>query len=88
LTERLEASMLWRIHQPFASQRHGADKKLNLTKRADAEQFMMRPGHRGLENQRRTTLERCRRRFFVDPAAAWIIRSVVKETGTDADAIR
>jgi hypothetical protein len=66
----------------------GADKKLNLTKHADAEQPMMRPGHRGLENQRRTTPERCRRQFFVDPAAAWIVRSVVKETRLNADAIK
>jgi hypothetical protein len=49
---------------------------------------MMRPGHRGLENQRRTTPERCRRQFFVDPAAAWIVRSVVKETRLNADAIK
>jgi hypothetical protein len=67
---------------------HGADKKLNLTNRADAEQIMMRPGHRGLENQQHTNPERCRRHFFVDPAAAWIIRSVVKETRLDADAIK
>jgi len=50
LTERLEASMLWRIYWLFVSQLHGVDKKLNLTNRADAEQLMMRPGHRGLEN--------------------------------------
>jgi hypothetical protein len=88
LTERLEASMLGRIHQPFASRRHGADKKLNLTKQADAEQLMMRAGHRGLENQRHANPERCRRQSFVDPAAAWIIRSVVKQTRLDADAIK
>jgi len=67
---------------------HGAGKKLDLANRADAEQLMMRPGHRGLENQRHANPERCRRQSSVDPAAVWIVRFVVKETGTDADAIK
>jgi hypothetical protein len=48
---------------------------------------MMRAGHRGLENQRHANPERCRRKCLVDPAATWIILSVVKESRLDADAI-